>query len=92
MDALGTSVDDADPTTSPWRSLWIGGGLMALCATVAVAGQRADTLATATVGLAYLLGTVPTGIVAERVVRADRCHPRLDWDPRYDRELFVLQL
>lgn len=91
MDALGTPVSDATPTDPPWRSLWIGGGLLAVCATVAIAGLWSNTLATAMIALAYLLGTVPTGIVTERVVRADRCHPRLDWDPRYDRELFLLR-
>ena len=87
-DHRGTTIRDFN--SGPWSVLaFTSGGLVV--GTVLLMGAFSSTLAT--LGLSTYVGSAVFAFKnLEPAVRADRCHPRVNWVPRYDRELFGLRV
>lgn len=89
-DHRGTTVRELNITDGPWSVLAVTSGGMAL-GTAAIA--LAPTSALSILGFAtYVASVVFAFKNLEVAVRADRCHQRVHWVPRYDRELFGLRV
>ncbi|MFC7225517.1 hypothetical protein ACFQKF_20860 [Halalkalicoccus sp. GCM10025322] len=89
-DNRGTTVRQYDFTDSPWSVLGV--------TTIGFTGASAIAYSLPTSRLwilalcAYLSCSYFAFTRLETAVRADRCHPRVNWIPRYDRELFGLRM
>lgn len=89
-DYRGTTVDEHDITGGPWSVLaFTSGGMLLGTAGIALA----STVTVSSFGLAtYVASVVFAFTNLEPAVRADRCIQRVNWIPRYDRELFLLRM
>ncbi len=89
-DYRGTTIDEHDITGGPWSVLAFTSGGM-LLGTIGIA--LASTVTVSALGLAtYVASVVFAFTNLEPAVRADRCIHRVNWIPRYDRELFLLRM
>ena len=89
-DHRGTTVREHNITDGPWSVLAFTSGGMVL-GTAAIVAPSTSTLST--LGLAaYVASAVFAFRNLEPAVRADRCIRRVNWIPRYDRELFALRM
>lgn len=89
-DHRGTTIKEYNLSDGPWAilsittaALVIGTGIMLLSPN-------------GTLSLLGLCGYLGSAVFAfktlETAVRADRCYPRVNWIPRYDRELFAMRV
>lgn len=86
-DMRGTRVREFELTDPPWLYVLLGGGIMVF-STSLLQMQPAVSIGASTL---YLMGAAMAFITAEQAIRADRCHPRINWTPQYNRELFILR-
>lgn len=89
-DYRGTTVEDCNISDGPWAVLvvttvgiTVGTGLLLFSPT--------STLSILGLSL-YIASAVISFQPLELAVRADRCHRRVNWLPRYDRELYLLRM
>ena len=89
-DHRGTTVEDCNISDGPWAILVVttvgitlGTGLLLFSPTptLSILGL-----------LLYIASAVISFRSLEPAVRADRCHRRVNWIPRYDRELYLLRM
>lgn len=89
-DFRGTTVREFNLSDGPWAILAISNGGMALGAALLL---LAPTSGLTLLGLCVYIGSAVFAFMnLETAVRADRCLPRINWVPRYDRELFGLRV
>ncbi|ADJ14508.1 hypothetical protein [Halalkalicoccus jeotgali] len=89
-DHRGTTVQEFNFSDGPWSVLAIASaGLVGGALTVPLASTSGQFA----LGLSMYIASGIIGFTnLETAVRADRCCSRVDWVPRYDRELFVLRM
>lgn len=89
-DRRGTTVGEHGISSGPWSVLAFASGGLAMGTAVISHGSSYTQLS---LGLSIYLASAVFGFThLETAVRADRCHRRVNWIPRYDRELFGLRI
>lgn len=88
-DYRGTTVRELNLSDGPWSVLgFTSAGIVGSTAMIHVAPNATVTF----LGLSVYVASVAVAFKnLEVAVRADRCHKRVHWVPRYDRELFGLR-
>lgn len=89
-DRRGTTVREHNLTDGPWAVLGFASAGLGIGTVLMVFGTNFAQVAA---GISiYAASAVVVFTNLEVAVRADRCHQRVNWIPRYDRELFGLRM